>query len=96
MYLRVKHKLNKSIARYPIDIARYTMIRSIDHKTSRVNQHRFAILHSKYNYNSDGINTIRYRLHSIMFFRLFTLINVTLNEESFEQIRLRLNLKRKH
>ena len=93
MYLRVTKKLKKNITRYPIEIARYKMIRSYNHTSGQVNPFRHVILDSKYDYNLDGINTTNYQLHQIVFYRLFTLINVTLHEENFEQIRRRLNIK---
>ena len=95
MYLRVTKKLNKTITRYPMEIARYKMIRTYNHTSGKANPDRHAILGSKYNYNLDGINTANYTLNKIVFYRLFTFINVTLKEESFEQIRRRLNIKKK-
>lgn len=98
MYLRVVRKLKKTITRYPIEIARYKMIRTHDHTSGKANPHRHTILYSKYDYSLDGINTTNYTLHELKFFKLFTLINVTLVEERFEDIRLRLRIKskRKH
>jgi hypothetical protein len=93
MYLRVVNKLNKTIARYPLEIARYKMIRTHGHKSSQRNPDKSKILFSKYDYNLDGLNTIQYTLHQIILFRLFTLVNVTLYEETFEQIRTRLHIK---
>jgi hypothetical protein len=92
MYLRVTRKLKKSITRYPIEIARYKMIRTFNHTSGKANPNRHTILYSKYNYSHDGINTMKYKLHNIIFYKLFTFINVTLTEESFEQIRSRLNI----
>ncbi|CAF1216382.1 unnamed protein product [Rotaria sordida] len=96
MYFRVVKKLKKSIIRYPIEIARYKMIRTHGHIAAELNPHRFTILNSKYDYNLDGINTTYYTLHNIVFYKLFTLINVTLPEESFEHIRTRLHIKNKN
>lgn len=93
MYLRVVKKLGKSISRYPIEIARYKMIRSMNHTSGRVNPHRHTLLRSNYDYNQDGLSTIRYQLHQVVLYQLFTLINVTLYEESYEEIRRRLNIK---
>jgi hypothetical protein len=95
MYLRVSKKLKKAITRYPIEIARYKMIRTYNHTSGKANPDRHTILYSKYDYNQDGINTTNYKLHSLVFYKLFTFINVTLTEESFEQIRIRLNIKKK-
>jgi hypothetical protein len=95
MYLRVTKKLNTTITRYPIEIARYKMIRTYNHTSGKANPDRHTILGSKYNYNFDGINTTNYTLNRIVFYRLFTLINVTLIEESFEQICRRLNITKK-
>jgi len=71
------------------------MIRSHNHGSGKANPDRHTILYSKYDYNQDGINTTKYKLHHIVFYKLFTLINVTLTEEPFEQIRIRLNIKKK-
>lgn len=95
MYLRVVRKLKKSITRYPIEIARYKMIRTHDHTSGKANPHRHTILYSKYDYSLDGINTTNYTLNELKFYKLFTLINVTLVEESFENIRIRLRIKKK-
>ena len=94
MYLRVEKKLRKKITRYPIDIARYKMIRSMNHTSGRVNPHRYSLLRSKYNYNHDGINTLKYQINRIVLYQLFTLINVTLYEESYDDIRRRLNISK--
>ncbi|CAF1151412.1 unnamed protein product [Rotaria sordida] len=95
MYLRVVKKLKKSITRYPMEIARYKMVRTHDHTSGKANPHRHTILYSKYDYNLDGINATNYTLHNIEFYKLFTLINVTLTEEPFEHIRARLHIKKK-
>ena len=95
MYLRVVKKLKKSITRYPMEIARYKMIRTHDHTSGKANPHRHTILYSKYDYGLDGISTTNYTLHNLVFYKLFTLINVTLTEEPFERIRTRLNIKKK-
>ncbi|CAF1419623.1 unnamed protein product [Adineta ricciae] len=95
MYLRVSRKLKKSITRYPIEIARYKMIRTYNHTSGKANPHRHDILYSKYDYNRDGINTTRYNLHELVFYKTFTMINVTLTEERFEQISARLNITKR-
>jgi hypothetical protein len=92
MYLRVVKQLKKTVIRYPAEIARYKMIR-LYHKSAPVNPHRRKILYSKYDYNLDGLNTTQYKLHRVTFYRLFTLINVTLIEETYQQIRTRLHIK---
>ena len=92
MYLRVVTQLKKAIVRYPIEIARYKMIRTY-HQSAPLNPNRRKILHSKYDYNLDGINTTQYKLHQVTFYKLFTLLNVTLIEETYEQIRTRLKIK---
>jgi len=92
MYLRVLKQLKKSIKRYPMEIARYKMIRSY-HSSAPVNPYRFKLLHSHYDYSLDGINTTQYKLHQVTLYKLFTLINVTLIEETYQQIRTRLNIK---
>ena len=92
MYLRVVRKLKKKVARLPLDIARYQMIRTNGHQSSPMNPHRNRLLHSKYNFDLDGLNTVDYQLHQINFYPLFTLINVTLVEKTFQQILQQLNL----
>ncbi|CAF4131552.1 unnamed protein product, partial [Rotaria sordida] len=95
MYSRVVHKLKKPITRYPIEIARYKMIRSNEHISAPANPHRFKILRSQYDFKLDGINTIQYRLLGVTFYKLFTLVNVTLSQETYEQIRIRLQMKKR-
>jgi beta-1,4-galactosyltransferase 3 len=90
MYLRVIKQLKKSITRYPIEIARYKMIR---HKSAPVNPDRRKILYSGYDYSLDGVNNTQYKLHRVTFYKLFTLVNVTLIEETYQQIRTRLKIK---
>ncbi|CAM4845505.1 unnamed protein product, partial [Rotaria magnacalcarata] len=92
MYSRVVHKLKKIVARYPVEISRYQMDRSHHHKSAPVNPHRWEILRSKYDYTLDGINTIRYQRLGIVFYKLFTLVNVSLVQETIEQIRVRLRI----
>ncbi len=94
MYLRVVKQLRKTVIRYPIEIARYKMIRS-NHRSAPVNPYRRKILDSQYDYSLDGINTTQYELHRVTFYKLFTLVNVTLIEETYQQIRTRLNIKEK-
>ncbi len=94
MYLRVIKKLRKTIIRYPIDIARYKMIH-LYHRSARENLYRRKILYSQYDYSLDGINTTQYQLPRVTFYKLFTFINVTLIEETYQQIRTRLNIKEK-
>ncbi|CAF3378544.1 unnamed protein product [Rotaria socialis] len=95
MYFRVIKNLKKNITRSPIEIARYKMIRTHGHKSGKTNPHRDTILHSKYNYSLDGLNTIQYSLHQIRLYHLFVLVNASLVEESYEQIRNRLNIVKK-
>ena len=71
------------------------MIRSHGHTSSPLNPHRDAILYSKYDYNLDGINTLRYNIHQVTLYRLFTLVNVTLIGETYEQICTRLKIVKK-
>ena len=92
MYWRVTRHLNKSVVRYPVEIARYKTIHSY-HQSADKNPDRTKILYSKYDYSLDGINTTRYKLHQVTLYKLFTLINVTLVYESYEQIRTRLKIK---
>ncbi|CAF1209843.1 unnamed protein product [Rotaria sordida] len=81
--------------RSPDILARYKLIRTYDHVAAELNPHGVRILMSKYDYNLDGINTTNYILHNIVFYKLFTLINVTLPGEPFEHIHTRLNIKNK-
>ena len=95
MFLRVKQRLNQStIGRYPLEIGRYQMIQQFGHRTSRRNPHRDRILHSRYSFQLDGLNNLRYRLHQLTFYPLFTLINVSLFQQSFEQISTTFNFTR--
>jgi hypothetical protein len=96
MGFRVIQRLNKTIVRYPPEIARYRMILIHDHISAEANPHRFTILNSNYDYNLDGINTTNYSLHDIVFYKLFTFINVTLTKESFKHIRTRLHIQKKN
>ncbi|CAF0778218.1 unnamed protein product [Didymodactylos carnosus] len=93
MYNRVVNKLKKAISRYPIEIARYKMIRNGGHVASRANPYRHKILYSKYNFSLDGINNTEYTLHEIKFYNLFILVNVTLNELTWDQIKQKLQIK---
>jgi hypothetical protein len=88
MHLRVTKRLKK-------EITRYKMIRTHGHISSARNPYLDKILHSKYDYGLDGLNTIRYDLHQVTLHRLFTLVNVTLFEEQYKQIYTRLNIKNK-
>jgi hypothetical protein len=76
IYLRVVKELKKTVICYPIEIARYKMIRSY-HRMTPVNPHRRKILHSQYNY----------KLHRMTFYKLFTL-----TEETYQPIRARRNI----
>lgn len=93
MYSRVIKQLKKVIIRYPINVARYKMFREY-HEPASKNSRRFQILDSQYDYRLDGFNTTQYKLHRVTFYKLFTLINVTLVEETYQQIRIRLNIKK--
>jgi hypothetical protein len=92
MYRRVLRQLNKTISRYPMEIARYQMIRTHGHRSARPNPYRDRILHSNYKFELDGLQTIQYRRHGVDHKPLFTLINVTLFPESYEQMLIRLKL----
>ena len=94
-YQRVIRHLKKAMIRYPIGIARYKMIRTHQHQSAPKNPHRFELLSSKYNFSLDGLNTVKYEYHGIRFHRSFTLINVSIAEESIVQIRSRLNITNK-
>ena len=74
MHGRVVKKLKKSVIRYPMEIARYKMIRTHNHTASKPNPHRVTILYSKYDYSLDGLNTTKYTLHNLTFYKLFTLV----------------------
>jgi hypothetical protein len=58
MYGRVTKKLKKQITRYPIEIARYTMIRTMNHISGKVNPDRHALLYSNYNFKMDSIQFV--------------------------------------
>ena len=93
MYARVTRQLKKTITRHSTEIARYRMIRSNNHVSAPVNSHRFEILRSNYNFSLDGVHTTKYKILGIIFYKLFTLVNVTFNEETYEQICARLRIQ---
>ncbi|CAF0841733.1 unnamed protein product [Didymodactylos carnosus] len=93
MYNRVTKKLKKNIVRYPIGIARYKMIRSMGHVASKLNPYRHKILYSKYNYSLDGVKNTEYKLNELKFYNLFILVNVTLNELTWDEIKRKLRIK---
>ncbi|CAF3686343.1 unnamed protein product [Rotaria sordida] len=92
MYSRVLLKLRKSIIRYPNEIARYKVVRTFNHTAAKLNLANQIIYRSRYNYSLDGLNTMNYTLNNILFYKLFTLINVTLSREPIKQIYIRLKI----
>ncbi|CAF0768014.1 unnamed protein product [Didymodactylos carnosus] len=91
MYSRVMNRL-KNITRPPMDVGRYKMIRNRGHVAGDPNPHRHEILKSNYSYSLDGLNTTEYQLNEIKFYKLFVLINVTLTQLTWDQIKQRINL----
>ncbi|CAF4124501.1 unnamed protein product [Rotaria sordida] len=92
MYSRVLLKLRKSIIRYPNEIARYKVVRTFNHTAAKLNLANQIIYRSRYNYSLDGLNTMNYTLNNILFYKLFTLINVTFSREPIKQIYIRLKI----
>ncbi|CAF1534086.1 unnamed protein product, partial [Rotaria sordida] len=74
------------------EVARYKVVRTFNHTAANPNPDNGKIFKSNYNYSLDGLNTMNYTLNNILFYKLFTLINVTLSRESREQIYTRLNI----
>ncbi|CAF1629491.1 unnamed protein product, partial [Didymodactylos carnosus] len=90
--LRVLRRLKKDIIRYPMEIARYRMIRDRGHVASTVNPNNVKILQSNYNYDLDGLSTTSYTLNNIRYYKLFTLINVTLAAVNWTQVQTILKI----
>ncbi|XP_037945433.1 beta-1,4-N-acetylgalactosaminyltransferase bre-4 isoform X2 [Teleopsis dalmanni] len=66
---RLKHA-NLFISRYPINIARYIMLK---HRKEKANPKRYENLVNGINrFEMDGINSIKYDLYSIKYFPMFT------------------------
>ncbi|CAF1093469.1 unnamed protein product [Didymodactylos carnosus] len=89
MYNRVMKKL-QNITRPPIDVGRYKMIQNGDHTTSEPNPHRHDLLTFNYRYSLDGLTTTEYKLNEIKFYKLFVLIDVTLTQLTWDQIKQRI------
>lgn len=67
-----------SIARYPIEIARYTMI-SHNHESANLNKLRWTLMrNTTMHWQKDGLNTLEYKLIEVNRTHLFTRILVDL------------------
>ncbi|XP_058459069.1 beta-1,4-N-acetylgalactosaminyltransferase bre-4 [Malaya genurostris] len=76
---RLKH-VGFHIARYPINIARYTML---SHKKEKANPKRYEKLSTgAKRYDSDGLNSLHYRLVNLIRKPLFTWVHVELSPDS--------------
>lgn len=78
IYNRIRAKGFK-ITRYPMNIARYTMI---THKKDTPNPERFTLLNSGVRRMTwDGLNSLKYKVVKISKTRLFTRVVVDINEK---------------
>ncbi|XP_064629551.1 beta-1,4-N-acetylgalactosaminyltransferase bre-4-like isoform X2 [Lineus longissimus] len=69
------------ITRYPVNIARYKMIRHNRDKGNPVNPRRIELMRQGLkHYNIDGLNTLKYNLVKLDKRKLFTLVYVDVNE----------------
>ncbi|KAH9514669.1 Zinc finger protein containing five transmembrane domains [Bulinus truncatus] len=83
--LRLVNK-NFTIQRYPLQTARYSMIKHTRDRGNEINPLRNAILlSSKARQDIDGLNTVRYKVLNIAFERLYTWITVSINNTEILQ-----------
>ncbi|KAH9514654.1 Zinc finger protein containing five transmembrane domains [Bulinus truncatus] len=83
--LRLVNK-NFTIQRYPLQTARYCMIKHTRDRGNEINPLRNAILKSsKARQDIDGLNTVRYKVLNITFERLYTWITVSINNTEILQ-----------
>uniref|UniRef100_A0A8D8JRS2 Beta-1,4-N-acetylgalactosaminyltransferase n=2 Tax=Culex pipiens TaxID=7175 RepID=A0A8D8JRS2_CULPI len=76
---RLKH-VGFHIARYPINIARYTML---SHKKEKANPKRYEKLNTgSKRFDSDGLNSLHYRLINLIRKPLYTWVHVEISPES--------------
>ncbi|CRK89216.1 CLUMA_CG002975, isoform A [Clunio marinus] len=76
---RLKH-VGYHIARYPVNIARYTML---THKKEKANPKRYEKLVTGANrFNTDGLNSLKYKLLSVELRPLYTWIYVEITPET--------------
>ncbi|KAH9514653.1 Zinc finger protein containing five transmembrane domains [Bulinus truncatus] len=77
---------NFTIQRYPLQTARYSMIKHTRDRGNEINPLRRAILKSsKARQDIDGLNTVRYKVLNITFERLYTWITVSINNTEILQ-----------
>ncbi|KAH9514668.1 hypothetical protein Btru_023223 [Bulinus truncatus] len=83
--LRMVNK-NFTILRYPIETARYSMIKHARDKGNELNPFREAILKSAIaRHEIDGLNSVRYKVLNITSERLYTWITVSINNTKILQ-----------
>lgn len=76
---RLKH-VGFHIARYPINIARYTML---SHKKEKANPKRYEKLNTgSKRFDSDGLNSLHYQLINLIRKPLYTWVHVAISPES--------------
>ncbi|XP_058837249.1 beta-1,4-N-acetylgalactosaminyltransferase bre-4 [Topomyia yanbarensis] len=76
---RLKH-VGFHIARYPINIARYTML---SHKKEKANPKRYEkLVTGAKRFDSDGLNSLHYRLVNLIRKPLFTWVHVEISADS--------------
>ena len=76
---RLKH-VGYHIARYPVNIARYTML---THKKEKANPKRYEKLSiGAKRYDIDGLNSLKYKVHKIEKKILYTLILTEINQDT--------------
>ncbi|EDS41242.1 beta-1,4-galactosyltransferase [Culex quinquefasciatus] len=77
---RLKH-VGFHIARYPINIARYTML---SHKKEKANPKRYEKLNTgSKRFDSDGLNSLHYRLINLIRKPLYTWVHVEISPEPY-------------
>nr|XP_029721046.1 beta-1,4-N-acetylgalactosaminyltransferase bre-4-like [Aedes albopictus] len=76
---RLKH-VGFHIARYPINIARYTML---SHKKEKANPKRYEkLVTGAKRFDSDGLNSLHYKLINLIRKPLFTWVHVEISQEN--------------
>ncbi|ETN65295.1 hypothetical protein AND_002941 [Anopheles darlingi] len=76
---RLKH-FGFHIARYPVNIARYTML---NHKKEKANPKRFEkLVNGPKRYDSDGLNSLHYQLLNLIKKPLYTWIHTEITPDS--------------
>ncbi|KFB46965.1 AGAP004781-PA-like protein [Anopheles sinensis] len=78
---RLKH-VGFHIARYPVNIARYTML---NHKKEKANPKRYEkLVNGAKRYDSDGLNSLHYQLVNLIRKPLYTWIHVEISPDTLD------------